>query len=113
MPNAIRTVSGWGRTGAATVAPAATPQRPSPPRNGIRSASGWQPGPLPPAEPEPAPVSLSAAARIDEVLAWVDGDPQRADEAWCVEVLGKRRPTLLRTLAVIADGPVDSGTVAA
>lgn len=104
----IRDVSGWQRPSVQLAEAAGTaPRTPSTPtRDGIRTVSGWQSGPLPAPEREPKPATLSAASRVDEVLAWVDGDPQRADKAWDVEVAGKRRPTLLRTLAVIADGEV-------
>lgn len=104
----IRDVSGWQRPSAQLAEAAGTaPRTPATPsRNGIRTVSGWQSGPLPAPEREPKPATLRAAARVDEVLAWVDGDPQRADAAWEQEVRGKRRMSLLRTLAVIADGEV-------
>lgn len=61
--------------------------------------------------PELIPVELPAAypdaGTIDDVLGWVDGDPDRAAEATTIETAGRGRARLLAALGEVMAPPVD------
>lgn len=44
------------------------------------------------------------AGSIADVLAWVDGDPERAAQALAAETAGKSRGSLIKQLTELSDG---------
>lgn len=112
MTNAVRSAAGSVATATARAVADDHPvtytvDRP----NAVRRVGGWRPidctppVDLPPPEPTTVPSGDEVpSGGIDDVLGWVGADPDRADRAWNAEVDGKRRISLLRTLAIISDG---------